>query len=597
MASLFSKSRKRYPLIIVFLLAVLFFVKHSYADVQDQFNLFISQEDFSGCIAYLNNVKINAEKDKLFEVEYRLALAKSLYLDYLESKQDWEGYYDKVDQYNQDIIDIAYKYAGRDITPELIDLQRLAQKAYLRDDDEDAAQEVFDNFVSNIITYTQKTGDIAKFKEIAKLIAQEGHKRYVDQLFIAYKKYLSDTNAPLSDAMRLLEIADEYLNDGQVEMAIVIYSHYVDFAIANYSQSEAKSAMLVICDKFREYGFAPALNADFAEKIYVKLEKNYGRDVFDEQQIFERALNLEALGDFEAAQQEYGYFIERFTQSPYLPEAYCRLGIINIFYLKQKKQGENYLSRIVEIFPESDYKDFAAYYTGLLKQLQGDDNNALVFYNKVSDKARLFFELAQARKDEINDGKPLAEELAYPLDLIFNQDGSSVIMTLEGFPSITFIDQNVTWKGTAQDFSVGTVQPFFKYQWFWDTGSNQNPGSTTQFETSYDAALPHLVCFSAQSAGAENAICRVLWVHDIKIERSQQAKVGQPVEFSVKISPLAMQEKDMRFSWKVKTGTPVTANEKDFSHVFEKAGKYEAELNVSVQNKKFKKKFSFSVAE
>lgn len=568
--------------------------------IKARFADFVSKQDFIGMIDYLKQLKQEVlEPDAVFQVEYYLALANSLHLDNLEKKELWQDYYDNMDELNQQIIQIADKYASAAITGESIDLQYLAQKAYLRDEDESAAQEVFNNFVKNVIAYTETSGDIKKFQEVAKIIAAEGKKSQLNQLFVAYKDYLIANNADALSAQRLLEIADQYLADGQIEMAIVIYGHYIDFALLKYTKPEAKTALMNICDKFRDYGFSAALDADFAEQIYIKVEKNFGQEIFTEAEIFARGLNLEALSEYKRAQEEYKQFIARAPQSQFLAEVYARLGILSLFYLGQIDSGLDYLEKVNNEFADSEYADFCAYQAGLVRQWKGDKPKASEIYAKLINKVSSFSIQAAERKQEIDNELPLNSELAYPLDAMFNPQGSNIVMTLKSMPLSSFLQETVIWQATVQDFSAGTVQPAFKYEWFWDKGLNDSPGNVTEFSTKYAVAMPKFLCLAVKTDGSENSVCRSVWVHDIVINlpAGDKAKQGQPVEFSVNIFPSSIQEKDMRFSWKIQAEQPVISQEKSFRHLFDQAGNYEAELVIKIKNKEIVKKFSFVIEE
>ncbi|MBU1087619.1 MAG: hypothetical protein KKD05_08930 [Candidatus Omnitrophica bacterium] len=566
--------------------------------IKDRFTAFVSQEDFTGLRLYLKQLKIpGADSANSFLVEYYTALADSMYLDNLEKKELWQVFYDNIDALDEQITQIAAKYADRQISSELLDLQYLAQKAYLRDEDEESAEQVFNNFVNNLIAYTEQSGDIAKFQEVARIIAQEGRKHQLNQLFVAYKDYLLANNADASSAQNLLEIADRYLADGQIDMAIVIYGHYIDFILAKYAQPEAKAALLNICDKFRDYGFSLAVDADFAEQLYAKAEKTFGPEVFNETEIFARGLNLEALGDYKRAREEYKNCAKKANEKQLLAEVYTRLGIINIFYQGNLDPGLNYLEKVSNEFADSDYADFCAYQSGLIFQWKKENQKAARIYSKLIDQANPFSAQAAQRKQEIDDEKPLPEELAYPLDMLFGGQGSNIVMTLKSLPQSGFINQEIVWQATAQDFSVGTVQPLFKYEWFGDIGLNNVPGNVTEFKTTYDTLMPKLLCLVAKTPGSENAVCRSVWIHDIVLDISRENKIGQPVNFGARIYPATILEKDIQWSWDIKAPQPINGQTKNFNHLFEQAGDYAGELLITIKGQKISKKFSFKVSE
>ncbi len=566
--------------------------------VKDRFINFVSKEDFIGLMDYFNRIKIESlSPDETFLVEYYSTLTKSLYLDDLEKKEKWQDFYNNMDELDEQIIEAAAKYADAQINSELIDLQYLAQKAYLRDEDEQAAQEVFDNFVNNVISYTEKTGDITKFQEVAKIIAADGRKRHLNQLFVVYKDYLIANNADASSGQRLKELADEYLRAGQTDMAIVIYGHYIDFTLQKYEKAEAKEALMSICDKFRDHGFNAALDADFAEQIYTKLEKSFGPEVFLGTEIFKRGLNLEALGDYRRAQEEYKNCTKKAGQSQFLAEVYTRLGILNIFYQGNVDIGLRYLEKVSTEFADSDYADFCAYQAGLVLQYKKEVQKASEIYNKLINKDSIFSAQAVERKQEIDNETGLKQELADPFDMMFGAQGSNIVMSLKSLPNRGFSNKDILWQATAQDFSVGTIQPAFKYEWFGAKGLNDSPGNVTEFKTTYDSVMPKLVCLIAKTPGSENAICRSVWIHDIIIDAPKVIKVGQLFKCSAKIYPSTIQEEDIQWSWSIQGQKQIDFKGKSFDYVFEQPGRYNAEMLISIKDEQVSKKFSFEVVE
>ncbi|MBU1044496.1 MAG: hypothetical protein KJ915_08900 [Candidatus Omnitrophica bacterium] len=572
-------------------------VDNSAQTIKERFAAFAAKEDFIGMRGYLKQLKTpGADSQDNFLVEYYSALADSMYLDNLEKKELWQDFYDNIDALDEQIIQTAAKYADAQISSELLNLQYLAQKAYLRDEDEESAEKVFNDFVKNVVAYTEKTGDIAKFQEVARIIAADGRNHQLSQLFVAYKDYLL-VNADASSGQRLEVIADQYLSDQQIETAIIIYGHYIDFVLSKYSKAEAKIALLNVCDKFREYGFSPAVDADFAEQIYVKAEKAFGPEIFTQREIFVRGINLEALGDYKRAKEEYKKCAKKASESQLLGELYTRLGILNIFYLGDLDAGLNYLEKVSNEFADSDYADFCAYQSGVILQWKNESQRAAEIYSKLIDQANHFSAQAAQRKQEIDNGNSLPSELADPLDMLFGGQGSNIVMTLKSIPHSGFINQDIAWQATAQDFSAGTVQPLFKYDWFGDKGLNDAPGNLAGFKTTYDSVMPKLLCLAVKTPDSENAICRSAWIHDIVLDISKENKLGQPVEFTARIYPATILEQDMQWSWKIVGEAEISGQTKYYNHLFEQAGDYAGELLVMIKGQKISKKFSFKVTE
>ncbi len=563
---------------------------------------YFKQENFLEFLEYLDAMRQQKPDEYLPYIDYYSAMTKSLCLDYFEKNEDWKNYYDRVQIFDDEIIATAENFiADYPLSPETVEVQYLAWKAYLRQEDE-REEEAFDQLVSQLIKLTEEKKDIAKFQEISERISQEGRITQLNKLFAGYKNYLLRTKADSASIGRLAQVGDVYLNDGRIDMAKVVYEHYIDLVVSGYEKHEAVWSLKEIADKFRHQGFSSGKDADFAEEIYAAMEKELGADSFTGADVFARGYNLEAKGDYQRALEEYKHFVKTFTNSKFLPEVYTRLGIINLYVSGQPDSAIVYFEKVINDFPDFLFASFCRYECALIYQWKKENAKASNLYNQLLDEKGEFADLARQRLQEISSDSGMDISVRHLFDLMFTpaQD-STLVMTLTLHPARVFVNNNVECIGTAQDFSVGTVQPLFAYQWYGDTGVNDSPANTAEMTTAYKTAGPKLICFSAISGDTEGIVCRELWVHGVEIISLKQEStfsVDEPVQFAAEILPEVMPISNLHWQWHINGEEIVSQNTKRFSYQFKKPGHYEGELEILIGDSvRAMQKFSFDVIE
>ncbi|MBU4305302.1 MAG: hypothetical protein KJ893_06760 [Candidatus Omnitrophica bacterium] len=543
------------------------------------------------------------DTENLLYIDYYSILAKSLYLDMLEKKEDWAAYFNTLHSFDKEIIDTARQYLRESPSAEnVIDMQYLAWKAYNREEDEAAAAEAFKTLSALVVQYTEKNNDISKFQEIAGFLAEAGKVTQMNRLFSGYKDYLLKTSAGRESIERLTGIAEEYFKEGKPEIARVVYEHYINLALTRYSQEDGLSAGRRIIERFRNHGFFPAKDADFAENIYERLESNFGTDVFDDKEVFARGYNLECLGEYERANEGYKQFVRLFPKSVFLPEVYTRLGILNLYKLAGDIAALAFWQKIIDEYPDSSYGPWCMYQTAMFLQWKKEDEKAAALYRRLADKEPRWQELSQKRLKEITGRLGMERYERYPLDILFDPNHvSSIVLTLENEPMCAFTDKNMRWSATAQDFSSGTVQPLFTYQWFGDTGSSEAPGNVTQFTTTYSTAGPYLACFSAITGNSENIIFKDAWIYDIAVNFPLSGEMftkGSSVNFNAKIIPATIEENIFQWDWSINGPETIQGQGAAFAHSFSQAGHYEAAVEILLEGMKLgEKRFAFDIVE
>ena len=570
-------------------------------DLKSQAEDFLRQERFVDLLDFLDILRMEKRQDiDNLQIEYFAVIAKSKYLDYLEGKEDWQNYYNLADIFNGEIIKSAKDLVGNySASLETIEIQYLAWKAYARNEETAAAEEAFNKLIEIVIAYTEKSGDTAVFQEIAERISDEGRVRQLSKLFDSYKEFLSK-NAGSDSIENLGALAQGYLAKSKIETAIVIYEHYIDLVLEQYPQVKAQLALSELANKFRHHGFSRAKDADFAEKIYGLITRKFGNDALSEEDLFARGYNLEVMNLYDRAQEEYKYFTKKFSESVYLPEVYTRLALINLYSIGKTGMSLQFFQKVADEFQDSFYAPFCTYNAAMILQWNSENDQANGLYSKLVALGGPYSEAAKDRLNEIKNGAKLNDDLRYVLE---HSDGteesSAIVMTLQSRPQRAFAEEQVMWSATAQDFSSGTVQPSFTYEWFGDTGSNIDPGNVLKFSTTYNEVIPHVACFSAGVAQTKGVICKALWVHELRVKALSNImdfKAGEQFELTAEIFPSSIEDKGILWQWNMGEDA-IDGKGNKLLHSFDVPGSYEIELIADIQGARVLKKINVNIVK
>ncbi|MFH2136924.1 MAG: hypothetical protein ABII88_00260 [Candidatus Omnitrophota bacterium] len=565
---------------------------------------FLKDEQFLEAVEYLDKMhqqKDAGEVNDLFYIEYYILLTKSQYLDYLAIKEDWQDYYNSYHDLDTQIINKAKQLVDKyPLAMTSIDIQYLAWKAYVREEDE-AESSVFDKLVSMVISYTAKKGDIVKFKEVADLVGHESGGAYLEKLFKGYQDYLISKKADIPGIESLAEIAQRYMEEGRNDMSRVVYERYMSLIRGRYPREQGIAKLSLVADKFRADGFSQAKDAEFAEIVYSYIEEHFGSDALAEKEVFSRAYNLELSGNYERAVEEYKKFVKTYKESDFLAEAYSRLGIINFYVLAAPEQAIAFFQKAMDISPESPLVLLCIYETALYFQWKEENEKARELYTRLVESNDNLAALAKQRLEEIDSGAGMPENLKNLFNIIFTPvQESTVVLTLTAEPEKSFVNQPVKIIATAQDFAAGTVQPLFVYDWLRDTGKTINPGNVTEFTTEYESAGPKVVCFIATLGDSKSAICRAPVVYDVKISsplKGAVLKIGEQIDFKAEFFPFTYEDEKVTWQWNISGPETISGAGKVFSGVLNTLGTYTGELKGSLGAAHQIKKFDFKIGE
>ncbi|MGB1038989.1 MAG: tetratricopeptide repeat protein, partial [Bacteroidia bacterium] len=156
-------------------------------------------------------------------------------------------------------------------------------------------------------------------------------------------------------------LADCYFLNGQYSPAIKEYG----FIIKN----NYKSADYALFQQGMLYG----LQERHSEKINVlkKIQNDFPKSIYYDDALYQSAREYTALGNYSTAKSIYNVIISQHDYSPYLPDSYLKLGLIN-YNQSNDDEAMGYFKTVVERFPKTSSSKEALTFIEILYTSQGN---------------------------------------------------------------------------------------------------------------------------------------------------------------------------------------------------------------------------------
>jgi TolA-binding protein len=453
--------------------------------------------------AYLKDAKFNEfcdflkslpEKKKSLESfsRYFYSLSRYEQLKYLEEKQSWDEYFNKGNDYRQDItsgLEEVIKSTGE--KDPLALYARLLLWQFHQDQQDAFAEDSLSGLLATAKVYAEGAQDIAPVKELADKLQSYDQKGKAREL---YKIYIDKVvNADLKDE-ELSGMAEKFFKDGNLELAETIYDAFIERIIKTQTKDKAVGEFFRIAREFA-YKDAAASDPAYAEKIFQKAESLAGVEAFNEQTSYLRAYNLEKSGEFAQAKAKYIDLLGRFPQSAYYDKINFKLGIISAYALRDIKDAREYFQKLAGKETSSPEVISSLYQLGLLAQWEDDLERARANFLKLKEKAGVEFKstlaLAEDRLKEIADNKLLDGNIRSFLDVSLKDEYSSFNMSkLELKSSAYNLKKNEPFTLTAKAYppESGCMQVSLEYVWVGDLGKASPTPEDSSFSSSYPEA-------------------------------------------------------------------------------------------------------------
>ncbi|MDD5669365.1 MAG: hypothetical protein PHE58_04975 [Candidatus Omnitrophica bacterium] len=457
---------------------------------------------------YSEFIEILREEEKKNKVvsqfiPYYTALSRYLQLKYLEEKQSWDEYFAKGNDYREEIMVGAEKTAQVFPAKTAVSLYaRLLLWQFHRDQQDAFHEEALDALLQNIQEYIKNSDDPQPLKDIADAFLAYGEKAKANDV---YKLYVDKFIAKGGTEKEIRAIADGFYKEGNIDLSQILYDVYAERVIKNAggNKEQAVEEITGIARLF----FCKNDCLPFTEKLFDRVEKEYGKDSLQEQIVYERAFNLCRSRDFLKAKDMYLDLLKRFPETTHADEANFKLGMIYTYVLRDAKTGkfffENQVKKDRAAF-EQPVQDPAGvqrispmtiaslYQLGLLSQWEEKNEKAKEYYAKLVTAAGLNFQdrvaLTKERLNEIEGNKPLEYNLKTFMDLSLKEEDQSFDMSkadLRSSPCRSMKDKETSVSAVSVVPQSGCMQVEVQYLWSGNLGSAQPASETANFSTVY----------------------------------------------------------------------------------------------------------------
>lgn len=458
----------------------------SYADIEAAKLKYLSLNQFSEFIDFLNNYK---DKSIPACLDYYKASTRYAQLKYLEEKQSWDDYFANGNTYRDELVENAQKVINRTDGANSFRLKsRLLLWQFHRDQLDAFSQQSLDDLVLDLNAYAKAGGDLDLIKEVADKFLAYGEKAKAHE---AYKLYVEGLVAKKMDLPQLKSEAVKFYQEGNLDLVESLYDIYIDESAKIYSVKESipelfEIAGFFVCKPTGLYDMA------YAEKIYAKIEELGQKGVFNQDTIYLRAFNLEKMSAYQDARKYYLELIQDYPDDDHFDEAVYKVAMIDLYALADINEARKYFDLLAAKSDLSPQVISSLYQLGLLSQWQGDLAKAGSDYelllNKAQHKYASTVALTKERISEIRENKPLDYNLRTFLDLSLKEGSTLVELNKSELKSSSYIlaeNQKNMITSLVNMPQSGCNQVELQYLWSGDLGGASPLVTESGFSQSY----------------------------------------------------------------------------------------------------------------
>lgn len=320
--------------------------KHSNEAKSLMADIFLMTKNYKAAIEVLEDIgELNNDSKKAYQ-ELTFHRGEELYLN--NELQTADVFFQKSLKYPRDKELEALSYFWR---------SEIAYKV----DDYDESLALMNRFMSNSGSDRSKNKTYAYYSMGYNYLKKKDYPK-AQNYFAKFKQYeeYSEANKKLY-LDNTIRLADCYFLNGQYTPAIREY----DFFIKN----NYKSADYALFQQGMLYG----LQERHSEKINAlkKIQNDFSKSIYLDDALFEIASEYTILGNYSTAKSIYNLIISQHDYSPYLPQAYLKLGLIN--YNQSKDDAAmGYFKTVVERFPKTVASKEALTFIEIIYNNQGN---------------------------------------------------------------------------------------------------------------------------------------------------------------------------------------------------------------------------------
>lgn len=452
---------------------------------------FFALNDFDGFVDFLSKSG-KKKKDASGFVQYYTGLARYKHMKYLEETQNWDIYFANGNDYRQAITENLEKAVKSFPASDPIHLySRLIIWQFHKDQQDAFCDDAMDALMTAVSEYARTALDVNPLKDVADTLLAYDQRPRAREVYRLYGDKIISSDLSESE---LQNTAMAFYKQGNLELSQALYGVYVDKISKTATPEKLRLELVDIARMFSYKKDAP-YDLYFAEKMFSMLESNAGADFFDEALFYRRIYNIEKSGDFKRAGELYGIFTEKYPQSAHYDEALFKIGLINLYVLRDIPSAQGYFSKLAGSDAVSSQVLSSIYQLGLIAQWQEDGAKAKEYYELLGIKAGTssaeIAALAKARLSEIDESRPLEYNIKTFMDVSLKPENSQFGMSkAEIKPSAYSVSSGepVIISAEAYPPESGCMQVQVQYYWAGDAGQGSSNSQESSLTISYTDA-------------------------------------------------------------------------------------------------------------
>lgn len=465
---------------------------------------YVLKHDYSGFVEFLKSLSQKKAGLDAF-VQYNIALARYQQLKYLEETLAWDEYFSQGNTYREELIDSAQKVIGvASISDPLRVYARLLLWQFHYDQQDAFHEQALVDLSNDASLYARDAQDMLAVRKVADTLLAYGQKAKSREL---YKLYVEKTIATVTKTDELMISAMDFYKQNNIELSELMFDAYISRTASALPKEEAVSLLKKIALMFTYRVSGGIQDLLYAESVFERIYGIGGKDVFDAELLYERALNVEKAKEYPLAQAYYAELVQRYPDSAHIDEAWFKLGIMHLYASRELKAGKEYLQKAAQKETANPFCLASLYQLGLLSQWEEAYDAAKKYYADYLEKSKGDFpqteSLIHERMKEIEGLKPLEYNLKTFLDTSLKQGYENFEMNkleLKVLPLTAQKDASVAVSAMPFLSESGCMQVSVEYLWSGNLGKEMPAAEQSAFQTSYNELGPKLVNVVAVTA-------------------------------------------------------------------------------------------------
>ncbi|MFH0913263.1 MAG: hypothetical protein V1884_03150, partial [Candidatus Omnitrophota bacterium] len=351
-----------------------------YVPFEELKDLYFKENKYAEFVEFLSSLKQKREVLLAPFVNYYTALSRYSQLKHLEETQSWDEYFNNGNTYRGELTRALQKTLDSTIVSDPLAIYaRLILWQFHKDQQDTFVDTALSDLLNSVSEYAKDTQNAKPIKDAADKLSSYGEKGRSKELYRIYVEKLLGT---VKEDKEIENSALGFYQEGNLELAQALYDVYIEGIIKSLPKEESIPVLTDIAGKF-SYRDEGTKDADYAEKIFARIEELGSKDAFGEELTYLRASNAERIKEYSQARDLYVDLLERYPKTDRADEAGFKIGIISTYILRDMKTGRDYFEKLSQKEPISPQVISSLYQLGLLSQWGDDTAKAKDYYNKL----------------------------------------------------------------------------------------------------------------------------------------------------------------------------------------------------------------------